>query len=378
MILNKQVVNMLLRRSISILFVVLFCAVAQAQVTQPQPTDTIPELSLEELLRLKALDSSSVTETELNARIEAASQRPFSTREAPNVVTVITADEIRNSGARDLIDVLRMVPGIEFGTDVEGVISIGIRGQWAAEGKMLVAVDGVEMNEIMFGFYTFSNDFPITAIKRVEVVRGPGSVINGGFAALGVINIITRDLTDQHGLSVSSSVGSTQSGFSRSNGEFVWNTHSNDGWHLGVRGGIGSSILSDQRFTDIYGSSFNMRLGTEIKRQDAAVNISGHGLNIVLMYRQHELTTQAPYDSVYSNLNYKSNFNQLRASINFARKFSTGWAFSTGLNLNYDRPWRTITQISHIGLYDRTGRRTRFTSNIGYSLTRNLSVNFGL
>lgn len=366
---------MLLRKSILMLFAILLCAFAQAQVT---PTDTIPELSLEELLRLKALDSSSVTESELNARIEAASQRPFSTRETPNVVTVITADEIRNSGARDLIDVLRLVPGIEFGTDVEGVISIGIRGQWAAEGKMLIAVDVVEMNEIMFGFYTFSNDFPITSIKRVEVVRGPGSVINGGFAALGVINIITRDVTDQQGAYVSTSVGSSQSGFTRSNGEFSWNTHSNDGWHLGVRGGLGTSILSDQRFTDIYGSSYNMRQDSEIRRKDAAINISGHGLNIILMYRQHEMDTRAPYDSVYSGLNYTSHFDQFRASINYARKFSSGWTFSTGINLGSDRPWRTTTQIRNIEPYDRTGKRTRFTSNFGYSFTRNLSVNFGL
>jgi outer membrane cobalamin receptor len=364
------------RRIIALFFVMQFCAIAFAQVKQP--TDTIPELSLEELLRLKALDSSSVTEAELNARIEAASQRPFSTRETPNVVTVITADEIRNSGARDLIDVLRLVPGIEFGTDVEGVISIGIRGQWAAEGKMLVAVDGVEMNEIMFGFYTFGNDFPVTAIKRVEVVRGPGSVVNGGFAALGVINIITRDVTDQHGVLVSGAAGATQSGFSRSSAEFSWNTHSNDGWHLGIRGGLSASILSDQRFTDIYGNSYNMRLGSEIQRQDAAATISGHGLNIILMYRQHEMATRTPYDSIYNNLNYTSHFNQYRASINYARKFSSGWTFSTGINLNYDRPWRTTTQIRNVELYDRTGKRTKFTSNIGYSFTRNLSVNFGL
>ena len=136
----------------------LFCVLVAlllgyGQVHAQQPADTIPELSLEQLLQLKALDSSSVTEAELNARIEAVSQRPFSTREAPNVVTVITADEIRNSGARDLMDVLRMVPGIEFGTDIEGAVSFGIRGQWAAEGKVLITIDGVEINEIMYGFF---------------------------------------------------------------------------------------------------------------------------------------------------------------------------------------------------------------------------------
>jgi outer membrane receptor for ferrienterochelin and colicin len=363
-------------RVIYLFFFLLFNADAYSQVMQP--ADTIPELSLEELLRLNALDSSTVTEAELNARIEAASQRPFSTRETPNIVTVITADEIRNSGARDLIDVLRLVPGIEFGIDVEGVISIGMRGQWAAEGKMLVTVDGVEMNEIMYGFYTFSNDFSITAIKRVEVVRGPGAVINGGFAVLGVINIITYDVNDKKGVSVSSSVGSTQSGFSRSTAEFSLNSHSNDDWHLGIRGGFGNSIFSDQQYTDIYGDSYNMRLGTDIRRRDAMATISGHGLNIILMYRQHSITSQAPYDTAYSNYKYTSHFNLFRASINYTRKFASGWSFGTGINLNTDRPWRATSDIPYFELYDRTGKRTRFTSNIGYSFSRNLSLNFGL
>ncbi|MCA6364953.1 MAG: TonB-dependent receptor plug domain-containing protein [Bacteroidetes bacterium] len=350
-----------------------FCVSLQAQ----QPADTLPELSLDQLLQLRALDSSSVTEAELSARIEAASQRPFSTRETPNVVTVITADEIRNSGARDLMDVLRLVPGIEFGVDVEGAVSLGIRGQWGAEGKVLVAVDGVEMNEIMYGFFTFGNDFQINAIKRVEVIRGPGSVVNGGFAALGVINIITRDVTEPDGLKVSSTVGATQTGFSRSGADILYSTHSADGWYLAMRGSAGNALRSDQPYTDFQGGSYTMRAASDLQRLDAGVNISGHGLSMNLFVRDYRVQTCAPYGVVIDTLNHISRFLQYRASITWNKKFEKGWSIQSGLFFNYDKPWNSGLPYLQDPAYNREGRRTRFSIGVGYSFNSQLAVNFG-
>jgi outer membrane cobalamin receptor len=363
------------RLRLSVFVALVFnCGLLVAQ----QPADTIPELSLEQLLQLKALDSSSVTEAELNARIEAVSQRPFSTREAPNVVTVITADEIRNSGARDLMDVLRMVPGIEFGSDVEGAVSIGIRGQWAAEGKVLITMDGVELNEIMYGFFLFGNDFPVTTIKRIEVVRGPGSIVNGGFAALGVINIITRDLTETPGVKVTTSAGATQAGFSRTSTEILLNTNTSDGWHISARGSLGNALRSDQQYRDLNGDSYNMRLCSEIKRRDAFATLSGHGLNIILMYRQYEMETQAPFGYIYPQQKYSNSFVQYRASATWNHKNSRGWSFNAGLHFNYDTPWQTIVGVPDDIPYSRSVKRTRFSGAVGHSITRNVSFNVGI
>ncbi|MCU0436157.1 MAG: TonB-dependent receptor [Bacteroidia bacterium] len=366
-----------MQKTFTRLFLAFLLLLFNLQLKAQQPADTLPELSLEQLLLLKALDSSSATEAELNARIEAASQRPFSTRETPNVVTIITADEIRNSGARDLMDVLRLVPGIEFGVDVEGVVSVGIRGQWGAEGKVLVAVDGMEMNELMFGFFTFGNDFQISAIKRVEVIRGPGSVMNGGFAALGVINIITRDLTEPDGLSATTNVGGTQSGFSRSNASVLMSTHTADGWYLSVRGSVGKALRSDQLYRDFTGASYNMRYASEIDLGDAGLNISGHGLNISLYYRDHRMQTLAPFDSIFDTLNYVTRFQQYRASVSWAKKFNSGWTFQSGLYYNFDNPWNSGVLYRDLPDYDRRGRRTRFTTRFGYEVTRDFSLNFG-
>lgn len=105
---------------------------------------------------------------------------------------MITAEEIKNLRSRDLIDVLNLVPGMNFGVDVQGVVGISSRGNWAHEGKILVLLDGQEMNEILFSSTQFGQRYDISQIEKIEIIRGPGSSIYGGYAELGVINIITK------------------------------------------------------------------------------------------------------------------------------------------------------------------------------------------
>src|SRR5581483_6681763 len=134
------------------------------------------DLTLEELLETKV---SVATHLEMTAR------------ESPSIVTVITRQEIEASGARDLREVLtQFVPGVHFATDVEGFVGIGMRGIWASEGKMLLLIDGIEANEGLFG--TSGYHYPAETIERVEVIRGPGSAVYGGYAAVGVVNVISR------------------------------------------------------------------------------------------------------------------------------------------------------------------------------------------
>lgn len=125
-----------------------------------------------------------------NIKVTAATKTEVSLRETPGIVTVITQEEIEASGARDFIDVLRLVPGFEFGQDASNVASISMRGLWAAEGKVLVTMDGQELNDNLFASTVFGGHYDVTQIKRIEIIRGPGSSIYGGSAELGVINII--------------------------------------------------------------------------------------------------------------------------------------------------------------------------------------------
>jgi outer membrane receptor for ferrienterochelin and colicin len=190
--------------------------------------------------------------------VESASKIPQAEQQAPGVVTVISEEEILNSGARDLIDVLRLVPGFYFGSDVENTTGIGIRGNWAHEGKVVLLIDGLEMNERRFANLFLGQHYPIDHIQKIEVIRGPGSVMYGGFAKLGVINVVTKNANDQQGLSLVGRYGQMK----RSNGHRSINYYVGkkltDDMQFTVSGKVGEAHRSDRVYTDAYANSVDL------------------------------------------------------------------------------------------------------------------------
>ncbi len=136
----------------------------------------------------------------LDTRVEVATQYPLSARESPGIVTVLRRDEIRASGARDLLELLRRVPGFDFGSDTNGVVGIGVRTAWGHDGKVLLLVDGLEMNEPLYGTTPYGGHVLLANVDRIEIIRGPGSVLYGGFAELAVIHVFTRRGSEVDGL----------------------------------------------------------------------------------------------------------------------------------------------------------------------------------
>jgi len=127
------------------------------------------DMSLEELKSVKATGVSPELEKFINDLISVSAQKKLSTTNNPNIVTLITNEEIKNSGARDLLDVLRMVPGYHFALDRDGRVGLGVRGNWANEGKVLIMVNGIEMNDLYASNYYFGNEFPVDLIERIEI-----------------------------------------------------------------------------------------------------------------------------------------------------------------------------------------------------------------
>ncbi|HUW05885.1 MAG TPA: TonB-dependent receptor plug domain-containing protein [Williamwhitmania sp.] len=129
----------------------------------------------------------------MNIPVEISSKSAVNIRETPGIVSVINQKEMLRAGARDLVDVLTLfVPGMGFGVDVEGVVGVGFHGIWGNEGKVLLLIDGQEANEELFATLQLGGHYPVDMIERVEVIRGPGSAMYGGYASLAVINIITK------------------------------------------------------------------------------------------------------------------------------------------------------------------------------------------
>ena len=121
-------------------------------------------------------------------------------REAPASVTVVTARDIELYGYRSLADILRTQRGFYLHSD--GLSSfLGVRGflrpgEWNA--RILVLVDGRPTREPIYGMTLLNEGLTVGVenIKRIEIIRGPGSALYGSNAVFAVINVITRDGAD--------------------------------------------------------------------------------------------------------------------------------------------------------------------------------------
>lgn len=214
--------------------------------------------------------------------VESASKTPQKVNEAPGIVTVITEEEIINSGARDFIDLLRLVPGFNVASDSENVVGIGIRGNWAQEGKVALLIDGIEMNERRFANLFLGQHYPVDHVKKIEVIRGPGSVMYGGFAKLGVINIITKSANDKQGISLVGRYGQ----MAHSNGHQVINFYAGskltEDMLINVSGKVSKSHRSDQLYHDVYGNSVD--LAHTNQNQDVMLNAGFQYQNFSLRF----------------------------------------------------------------------------------------------
>jgi outer membrane cobalamin receptor len=150
--------------------------------------DTIFQSAVAELINL----SKQQQKKQIEQTTSIANLKETTLRETGGIVTIVTKEEIQASGSRDLIDVLRLVPGIEFNSDVYNTVSNSMRGNWASEGKILFNIDGVPITDILYGTTVLGNRIPLNHVEKIEIIRGPGSAIYGGNAELGVINIVTQ------------------------------------------------------------------------------------------------------------------------------------------------------------------------------------------
>ena len=117
---------------------------------------------------------------------------------------VITPDDIQRSGATNIPDLLRMVPGMDVAQINSNSWAISARGlNGLFSNELLVMVDGRTVYLPSFGgVYWDALDLPLEDIARIEVIRGPGGTIWGTNAVNGVVNIITKKASDTQGAMV--------------------------------------------------------------------------------------------------------------------------------------------------------------------------------
>ena len=150
----------------------------------------------------------------LNVTVTSAGQKEQKLSDVAAALMVISSNDIERSGATNIPDLLRYVPGVEVAQVNNSAVSVGIRGFGGVfSTKLLVLVDGRSMYNPIFGGVDWQfQQMMMENIERVEVIRGPGATVWGANAVDGVINIITKDSADTQGGLISTLYGTKDQG----------------------------------------------------------------------------------------------------------------------------------------------------------------------
>ncbi len=176
-----------------ILVLILFCSLVFAA---PSPADDKkneePAVKLQEIVVTATRDAQQI-------------------RKAPANVTVITAEEIEKSGATTVVEALEKLESIQFrtysGNASQSLIDMRGFGGENPYGKTLIMLDGRRLNRTDMSSINWLQ-MSVNSIERIEVVRGPGSVLYGDAAIGGVINVITKKGEGKPVISASAMAGS--------------------------------------------------------------------------------------------------------------------------------------------------------------------------
>jgi outer membrane receptor protein involved in Fe transport len=150
-----------------------------AQQEEEEVVEDVADMALEDLL---------------NVEITTAGRRAEKIGEVPASVVVVTREDIEKYGYQTLTEILQNIPGLYMLNDYS-YNSFGVRGFWTGDPQrnLIVLVNDVKQREGIFSANLLEQiNVPPEAIDRIEVVRGPMSVIYGSGAFFGAINIKTR------------------------------------------------------------------------------------------------------------------------------------------------------------------------------------------
>jgi len=155
--------------------------------------------SLLALAALACLGTARAEPEQLPIVLVSATRHAMALVDAPAAVTVITAEQIAQRGADNVLEAVRGETGISvFGRTISGRKTVSLRGMDARHTLFLVNGKRIGASDGVIGHSDFQLDWVAAdEIERIEIVRGPLSVLYGAEAMGGVVNIITRQPGEQ-------------------------------------------------------------------------------------------------------------------------------------------------------------------------------------
>jgi outer membrane cobalamin receptor len=327
--------------------------------------------------RIFSVDINEFSSTSLGAGVDEANNTSLSLldrndlRESNTNIIVFNEQQIRASGARDLMELLRFVPGLSLGRDVDDVIGVGMRGLWAQEGKVLFLYDGIPLNEFDFGTCALGSRFELDNIQRVEIINGPGSVFFGGTAALGVVNIISKSAADHEGVFVTAKEAYNKSGINRQALTFSGNHLSQNKTEISYSISMLNGMRSSNKFTTPSWIERNLADSTDINNIESFIKVTqGNFSGRVFMNN---------FDFEVSDRAYSTRMRNLGVVLEYNKKYKSKNEFRLIGAASDQLPWHYYNTIQPDLLASNTSLKRYSISATNLShINRSFSFTFGL
>ena len=217
-----------------------------------------------------------------NVVVTSVSRRNEKLSDAAASIYVITADDIRRSGAVTLPQALRLAPNLQVARADANQWAISARGfNSVLTNKMLVLIDGRTVYSPLFsGTFWEVQDLLMADIARIEVVSGPGGTMWGTNAVNGVINVITKSAAETNGSIAGVGGGNVEwVGALRSAGAI------GGGWH--ARGWFKAAVLDNSERgdrTDVKDASDRDLIGLRFDKDSGenafTIDAGGHDVDV--------------------------------------------------------------------------------------------------
>ncbi len=306
-------------------------------------------------------------------KITVASKKEETLREAPSVVSVVTADDIKKYGYVNLMDVFSRTPSLQaFGSGAIPYGGFSVRGQanTTVLNRTLILINGRPYRESQAGGASapLIQTFPVSAIERLEFIRGPGSVLYGSGAFSSVVNIVTKKAETEGG---SAAISGTFGSFERRDieGHMAYSSSDN-----------GLSVRASLRAPKTQGWEFSATdLGNTFGQYDMKEN--GYGMILNAAYKNLTLDIS----STYYRENHWGAFQVFPNEIGLTHHHFIDLGYQHDLN----QDWRMNFNVTHNddeGTYksaaefigDNTSKDTLFEANIQGDFHDQASMIFGV
>ncbi len=249
-----------------------------------QPTKLLLASSI--LLALNPLHAAEQALDPIKVSVTKAEMAP---EDVAASFSIVTAKEIRQSGAKDVMDAIRRTTGVSAGVNsssISGRKAIQIRGM--SSSHVLIMIDGKRLTntDAQVGHSNFQlNALPIESVDHIEIVRGPMSSLYGSAGMAGVVNIVTKKAGEKWQSAVDLYAGELDNGNGGDESSLAFSTRGRIGEYLSVNLGVESSYTQPTEDKD--GDLSHGVLITEMEGK----NLDTYNAGLVLKFNpQHQVS----------------------------------------------------------------------------------------